>query len=185
MQSDAAIAKLRPWIMQMRNEAAITGQIPAIWMPNMPAALREAIRQIAGSELLEITCESVDDVRRQIEAHARPKPQGGKTVFAVCALRNGSADLLPHWLAHYTKLGADRIVLAVVDPADANVEAEIQRCAKRWTFDRFATRREMLQDHLGEEVHRAVLRQAGAQPEDWVLHTDLDEFHEFPAPCAK
>jgi inorganic pyrophosphatase len=182
---DEVPARLSPWIARLRNDAAIAGAIPTIWMPAISDSIAAAVRQIAGVDLLEITATSPMEAVDQIELLARPRPESGQTVFAVCTIRNGSVNLLPHWLEHYSKLGADRLLIAVVEPIDELYEKDIARCADRWTFERFSATKAMVQDTALDDLHRTILRQAGAQPEDWVLHTDLDELHEFPAPLRQ
>ena len=168
------------WLDRRRNEAALSGQIATIWMPKMPADLEAALRAAAADDLLSIRAGDVDDALLQISAFALP-PRRPK-IFAVCTIRDGGADLLPHWLKHYSDLGADTLVLATVNPTDPGAEKTIQDCSKRWNLLRYALPPEANDELDQDEVHRTVLRRSGARPGDWVLHTDLDEFHEFPAP---
>jgi hypothetical protein len=164
-----------------RNQAAMSGRICTIWMDDVPQDLAQAIRDAAGDDRLEIKTESVDGAIRQIEPHARPRPDTAGKIFAICSIRNGSIDLLPHWLDHYTKLGADQLLLGVLDDVSPTLRDEIARYADRWRFKCFGQTWRGPLESLHEQQRRSGCRLAGAVPETWILHTDLDEFHEFPA----
>jgi len=165
-----------------RNQAAMSGRICTIWMDEIPLEMAPVVREAAGDDRLEITAESVADVVRQIEPHAKPRPDTAGKVFAICSIRNGALDLLPHWLEHYTKLGADELLLGVFDDLSPTLRDEIARCADRWRFTCFTQTWNGIPESVNEWQRRSGCRQAGATPETWILHTDLDELHEFPAP---
>jgi Glycosyl transferase family 2 len=106
-------------------------------------------------------------------------------VFAVTSVYD-DPGLLRHFLAHYERLGVDRILIVVRTPlpgalfAQARAATAIVRGAEASWFlcDCFA-------DGEKAAVERDVLRAARAAPDDFVMHLDLDEFHEYPAPLPE
>jgi tetratricopeptide (TPR) repeat protein len=129
--------------------------------------------------------QSVPDAVRQIAPHARPWPDTANQVFAICSLRDGS-ELLPHWLEHYSNLGADQLLVGVFDDViSPKARDELARCAKRWKFTCFQQTWNNVPEALHEQQRRTGCRLAGAVPETWIMHTDLDEFHQFPAPLGE
>jgi tetratricopeptide (TPR) repeat protein len=180
------IAALRAYIDDVsRNQAAMSGTICTIWMDAIPRDLAPTIRQAVGEDPLEIAAESAADVLRQIEPHTKPRPKPAGKVFAVCSIRNGGIELLPHWLEHYTKLGAERLLLGVFDDVSPALRDEIGRCANRWNFTCFSQAWNATGESSQELQRRSGCRLAGAVPETWILHMDLDEFAEFPAPIGE
>jgi hypothetical protein len=93
--------------------------------------------------------------------------------------------LLPHFLAHYTRLGVNPILVSVRSrQRDGLYEAALRHAAPfparvYWfAADYFA-------DSNKAEAQQAILQQNGLEPDDYVMHLDLDEFHEYPAPLAE
>ena len=99
--------------------------------------------------------------------------------FAATVLRNGPVDLLPHWLDYYLRLGLDELILCVLregmeerlDQINSLIKGKPARVYlfSGWHDD-------------GQPQIRDGLEQYGCRPDDWVIHADLDELNEFPAP---
>jgi Flp pilus assembly protein TadD len=168
-----------------RNRAAMSGNPCCLWVGVSVPPPTHWIRQIAGDDLIEIAAESADDFLRKIASHAVPPPDTSGQVFAVCSIRNGSIELLPHWLEHHTRLGVDRILLGLFDDISPQIRGEIDICAARWPVTYFSQSWKGTSENAQEEQRRSACRQAGARPDTWTLHADLDEFLEFPAPLAE
>jgi Glycosyl transferase family 2 len=108
----------------------------------------------------------------------------GVRVFAVTSVYD-DPGLLPHFVAHYERLGVDRILIVVRTPergalwAQACAATAARRAEASWfPCDRFS-------DGDKAAVERTVLLAAGMAPDDFVMHLDLDEFHEYPAPLRE
>jgi hypothetical protein len=151
----------------------------------MPAAVAGILRQAAGDDLIDIAGDRFEEIYARLHAMAVTPPATEDKIFAVVSIRNGGIELLPHWLEHYTRLGVDEILLGVFDDLAAESVAQIERYAAEWKFRRFS------QHWSGtSELEHYVQRQtgcrlAGARPGTWILHTDLDELHEYPAPLRQ
>jgi tetratricopeptide (TPR) repeat protein len=173
------------WVQWIGNEAAMAGTTGAIWLPEMPQAVADAVRQAAGDDLIEVGGESAEEIHAQLSARAVAPPDTEDKFFAVVSIRNGGVELLPHWLEHYTKLGVDEILLGIFDDVGGDTAAEIEQCGRRWKFRTFT-------QHWGEASEwetycqrQTGCRKAGARPGTWILHTDLDELHQYPAPLKE
>jgi Tfp pilus assembly protein PilF len=173
------------WLEWMRNEAAMAGDICTVWMPQMPQAVAEAVRRAAGEDLIEIAADSAEEIAAQLAARAVTPPDTEGKFFAVASIRNGGAELLPHWLEHYTQLGVDEILLGVFDDLGGAAAAELERCAARWKFRRFTQHWEGATESETYCQRQAGCRRAGARPGTWILHTDLDELQQYPAPLSE
>jgi hypothetical protein len=178
-------ATIEAWLEVIRNEAAMAGTICNVWIPSGPAEITQAIRDAAGGDLVEISAATGAQAMHQIEVHARPLPDTAGKIFAVCSIRNGGIDLLPHWLEHYSKLGVDRILIGLFGDVAPDAQEEISRYAERWPFTCFRQRWANLHELAQEDQRRSACRAAGALPETWIIHSDLDELHEFPAPLPR
>jgi hypothetical protein len=159
----------------------MAGATCAVWMPDMPQAVAEIIRQAAGADLIEVAGEA-EEIHARLCARAVVPPATQDKIFAVLSIRNGGAALLPHWLDHYTRLGVDEILLGVFDDLAGEAALEIEKCAARWKFRRFAQRWTSASESQQYSQRQAGCRLAGARPGTWILHADLDELHEYPAP---
>jgi len=176
---------IEQWLEWVRNEAAMAGTICTVWMPDMPQRVADAVRRAAAGDLIEISGGSAEEVFAQLAARAVvPADTEGKC-FAVVSIRNGGLELLPHWLEHYTQMGVDEILLGIFDDLTGDAAAEIERCAARWRFRRFA-------QHWGGATESETYcqrqtgcRLAGARPGTWILHTDLDELQQYPGPLKE
>lgn len=182
VSQSALVQTLAAWLEIVRNEAAMSGTICTAWMESMPPEIAQGIRDAAGADLLEINVTETADAVRQIEARAKRLPQTAGKIFAVCSIRNGGIELLPHWLEHYSKLGADRLLVGIFDDVPQASRAEIEQYAQKWRFVSFKQTWNTHHELVHEEQRRSACRALGALPDTWILHTDLDEFHEFPAP---
>jgi tetratricopeptide (TPR) repeat protein len=182
-QPDAAkVAELvEQWLQWIRNEAAMAGTTATVWMPDMPQAVADTVRRLAGEDLIEITGDSADDIFAKLSARAVTPPDTEDKFFAVVSIRNGGLELLPHWLEHYTNLGVDQILLGVFDDLAGDSEAELEKCAARWKFRRFVQRWKAATESETYCQRQTGCRLAGARPGTWILHTDLDELQQYPA----
>lgn len=102
-------------------------------------------------------------------------------VFAITSVYE-NPELLPHFVDHYARLGVDRILIVLRTPrreeslCHAFVSANSCPTAVSWfPCNHFA-------DADKAEVEERVLRENGVRPDDYVMHLDLDEFHEYPVP---
>ncbi|HWT79272.1 MAG TPA: hypothetical protein VN648_10775, partial [Candidatus Methylomirabilis sp.] len=102
-------------------------------------------------------------------------------LFTVTSVYEYSG-LLPHFLEHYTRLGVERIFMVVRTPVRDScffraLEAAAARPATvKWvSCTRFC-------DPEKAAVEETSLQEGGVGPDDYVMHVDLDEFHEYPAP---
>jgi tetratricopeptide (TPR) repeat protein len=173
------------WLEWIRNEAAMAGTTCTVWMPQMPQAVADAVRRAAGEDLIEITGSSAEEIGAKLAARAVAPPDTDDKFFAVVSIRNGGMELLPHWLEHYTNLGADELLLGIFDDLTGDSMAEIDKCAQRWKFRRFV-------QHWGGATEsetycqrQSGCRRAGARPGTWILHTDLDEFQQYLQPIKE
>lgn len=97
------------------------------------------------------------------------------SIFAVVSVF-GTPELLPHFCSHYTRLGVDRILISTnLDLDRSLLEEAYPLISVRYTnYPCFSN----AYKHEGEEI---MLQQARASDTDWVMHLDLDEFHQYPA----
>jgi len=117
------------------------------------------------------------------------------TIYAITTIYGEGLDLLPHWLEHYTRLGADALLVVVGFSREQDflhgeyyteniLPKAIELCKKfptrvyPFVFDEYYT---MYTQYVREHVKAA----AGVEPDDWMLHADLDEFYEFPVPLPE
>jgi tetratricopeptide (TPR) repeat protein len=175
-------AMLGQWVEWIRNEAAMRGEICTVWLPTMPEAFAQAFRHAAGEDLVEISGDSAEAIHAQLAARAVAPPVTDGKIFAVVSIRNGGLELLPHWLEHYTRLGVDQILVGVFDDVSGPSAEEMERCAGKWKFHRFAQHWGVVSEAEHYSQRQTGCRQAGALPGTWIMHTDLDELHEYPAP---
>jgi hypothetical protein len=173
---------LARWLEWIRNEAAMSDAVCTVWMPRMPPEIAELVRRAAGNDLIEISGDDAQAIHARLCAGAMAPPDTEDKIFAIVSIRNGGLELLPHWLEHYTRLGVDEILLGVFDDIAGEAAAEIDRCAARWTFRRFTQHWTSASEIEQYSQREAACRRAGARPQTWILHTDLDELHEYPAP---
>lgn len=178
-------AVLRNWLDVIRNEAAMTGRICTVWMPAMPPEIAAGIRDAAGDDLIEITTDCAADAVREIEKFATPRPDTAGQIWAVCSIRNGGLDLLPHWLDHYSRLGAHRMLIGVFDDLSPHARGDIERFAAGFPVTIFPQAWSGNHELVQEDQRRSACRKGGASPRTWILQTDFDELHEFPAPLAE
>ena len=177
--------QIAAWLEIIRNQAAMTGHIATVWLPVMPPDIVQAVRQVAGDDLVEIDAREEADAIDQIARHAQTRPDTAGKIFAVTSIRNGGIDLLPHWLEHYTNLGVDRILLGIFDDVPARNREQIETWSAHWPLTTFRQTWKNEHELAHEEQRRTACRLAGAGPDTWIIHTDLDELHEFPAPLKE
>jgi Glycosyl transferase family 2 len=105
-------------------------------------------------------------------------------VFAIASVYE-NADLVPHFLAHYTRLGVHRILLVVRTPQqDDNLSVALEQ-AKSYGANVYWFSAERFADSDKAEVEQFVLRENRVEPDDYVMHLDLDEFQEYPASLSE
>jgi tetratricopeptide (TPR) repeat protein len=107
---------------------------------------------------------------------------GGQSskLFIVCSIRNGKIDLLPHWLDHYSRLNADELLIGIFDDVAPEARAQVDRYSARWKFKTFRQTWRDTSELEQEQQRRAACYAAGADDDAWIIHTDLDELHEYP-----
>jgi tetratricopeptide (TPR) repeat protein len=176
---------LGPWLEWTRNEAAMAGKTCTVWMEQMPPALADAVRRAAGEDLIEVSGQNAEQIGAELAKRAVAPPGTDGKVFAIVSIRNGGVELLPHWLEHYSKLGVDEMLLGFFDDLAGESLAEIDRCAQRWNFKRFPQRWTAASEAEQYAQRQSGCRSHGARPGTWIMHTDLDELHEYPAPLRQ
>ena len=86
-------------------------------------------------------------------------------------------DLLPFFCEHYVRLGVDKILVA------ARTSADLSELVSRFG-DKVIVRyfhKHMFYEHRKMYGEEQMLRDQKLDPDDWVMHLDLDEFHQYPA----
>lgn len=102
-------------------------------------------------------------------------------VFAVVSVYE-NPGLLAHFLEHYTRLGVHRIIVVVRTPQKDDLYEDVMREAQAYPAI-VAWRATAAFDSIGKaDVELEVLDVEGLQPDDYVMHLDVDEFQEYPAP---
>jgi hypothetical protein len=178
-------ARAEAWIQWLRDEAAMLGEVATVWSPRLPESFAALVRRIAGADLIEAAGAAPPEILAQLAARAVPPPPTAGKIFALVSIRNGGVELLPHWLEHYTRLGADELLVGVFSDVNESVHQELDRCAKQWKFQTFTQRWHDAVEAQHYVQRRTGCRKAGALPQTWIVHTDLDEFHQYPAPLRQ
>jgi hypothetical protein len=97
-------------------------------------------------------------------------------IFGIVTAVDGD-DLLGHFVDHYFRLGLDELHVVVSE------DSQMQRSAEMMARDRRIVVHPRHRDAMGEEIkthtERDVLS-AVVSRNDWVMHLDLDEFHQYP-----
>jgi Glycosyl transferase family 2 len=102
-------------------------------------------------------------------------------VYAIASLYE-NADLLPHFLEHYARLGVHRILLVVRTQEQDEVLSVALEQAKSYSANVYWFSAGRFADSDKAEVEQFVLRENRVEPNDYVMHLDVDEFQEYPAP---
>ncbi len=92
--------------------------------------------------------------------------------------------LLPHFLDHYTRLGVDRILVVVRTRDRDDLFSRAVAQARSYPAEVSWFPSDYFADSDKADVEAMVLSDNGVEPDDYVMHLDLDEFHEYPAPLA-
>jgi tetratricopeptide repeat protein len=174
--------RVQKWLEWLRNEAAMSGSTCTAWAEEMPDDFAALVRRAAGADLIEAAGDDAGRIIADLSRHAVPPPPTADKIFAVVSVRNGGLELLPHWLEHYTKLGADELLVGVFEDVGQSVHAELDRLRQRWRFRTFPQYWGSAVEAEHYSQRQTGLRLAGALPETWILHTDLDELQVYPAP---
>jgi hypothetical protein len=101
-----------------------------------------------------------------------------RLIVAIVSIYD-DAQLLPHFLDHYRRLGVARLFLAVRRET-VLAAAELAVKAAGFGTIRFLPAA-MFSDADKAETEESILAAEDIAPDDLVLHLDLDEFHEYPA----
>ena len=175
-------AQMGPCLTKLRNRAAMSGRPCAVWMEQMPPAVENAVRHIAGADLVEISATdgNLAGVIEQFKAMALPKAPAATEIFLAGTLDARDVDLLPHWLEHYARQGVNKILLSY--PKDEQVQKAIDACRGKITLEAYPWASAEELGTAQDEVHRTMLRRAGARPATWVVHANVGEFLLFPGP---
>jgi hypothetical protein len=105
-------------------------------------------------------------------------------IFAIVSVYD-NPELLPHFLSHYSRLGVDHIFVSIRTPirnALYETAAAVAQCFPA-TIHWIAC--EQFSDSDKAEVEQVILRQNDVQPDDYIMHLDLDEFQEYPVPVIE
>jgi hypothetical protein len=105
-------------------------------------------------------------------------------VYAIASVYE-NVDLVPHFLAHYTRLGVHRILLVVRTPHQGEILSATLEQAKSYGANVYWFSAARFADSDKADVERFVLRENTVEPDDYVMHLDLDEFQEYPAPLSE
>jgi len=111
-------------------------------------------------------------------------PNVSERVVAITSLYENPA-LLPHFVAHYARLGAERIIVAVRTPQRDAVHEEALEAARGMPADVVWRASGFFADSDKADVQREILAAAGLGPNDYVLYPDADELQEYPAPLRE
>jgi hypothetical protein len=102
-------------------------------------------------------------------------------VFAITSVYEDSG-LLPHFLDHYARLGVERIFLVVRSLTPDELLQRTRRLCESYPAEVAWYQCSHFEDIDKATVETRVLRQSGVDADDYVMHLDLDEFHEYPVP---
>jgi Glycosyl transferase family 2 len=95
-----------------------------------------------------------------------------------------TVDLLPHFLSHYAALGVHRLYVLVrsAERGDLYHAARQASAGHPASVYWFAAR--VFADSNKAGAEQQVLEENGVLPDEYVMHLDLDEFQEYPAPLS-
>lgn len=103
-----------------------------------------------------------------------------ETIYAAVSIFD-NLEIVPHFLRHYTRLGVNKIVLSVRGKSPELAESVAKIAVDYPTVVHFTPAQYFdCMERFG--VENELLRREGMQDDNYVLHLDLDEFHEYPAP---
>jgi Glycosyl transferase family 2 len=105
-------------------------------------------------------------------------------VYAIASLYE-NVDLVPHFLAHYTRLGVHRILLVVRTPKQDDILSSAVEQAKSYGANVYWFSAARFADSDKADAEQFVLRETGLGPDDYVMHLDVDEFQEYPASLSE
>jgi hypothetical protein len=105
-------------------------------------------------------------------------------VFAVVTMYE-NPDLLAHFLDHYTRLGVHQILVSVRSAEQGELYDSAVSHASHFDARVYWTSAQRFADSDKSEVEQTILEKNGVEPDDYVMHLDMDEFHEYPASLAE
>jgi hypothetical protein len=105
-------------------------------------------------------------------------------VYAIVSVYN-VPELIPHFLSHYTRLGVREILIAVRAERTTALAMAVRDHAKSYPATVHCIPVSTFADADKVAVEDSILTQHSVQPDDYVMHLDLDEFQEYPAPLAE
>src|SRR5262245_23690658 len=94
-------------------------------------------------------------------------------------------DLLAHFLDHYTRLGVHQILVSVRSAEQGELYDSAVSHAAHFDARVYWTSAQRFADTDKAEVEQTILEKNGVEPDDYVMHLDMDEFHEYPASLAE
>jgi hypothetical protein len=77
------------------------------------------------------------------------------------------------------------LLIGVFDVLTPDSVQLIDRCSSHWKFRRFDQTWSGGLENVHYGQRETACRRAGTRPNTWILHTDLDELLEFPAPVRQ
>jgi hypothetical protein len=104
-------------------------------------------------------------------------------VYAVVSVYD-TAELLPHFLSHYSALGVHRILVVVRSATRGELHDATEAEAARYPASVYWFPATLFSDSDKADVEQRVLQDNAVQLDDYVMHLDLDEFQEYPAPLS-
>jgi hypothetical protein len=105
------------------------------------------------------------------------------SVYAIVSVYD-NIELLPHFLLYYARLDILRIFVVVRSPTRGPLyEAALEESGP-FSADVYWFASHFFADSDKAEAEQLILQRNGVQPDDYVMHLDLDEFQEYPASLA-
>jgi hypothetical protein len=92
-------------------------------------------------------------------------------------------EIIPHWLDHYSRLGVNHIVLSVRS-RDLLQQAEVFALPFPIAAVHYAPA-SFFEDSDKAGIEMNLLNECCPDPDEYVMHLDLDEFQEYPAPLPE
>jgi hypothetical protein len=104
-------------------------------------------------------------------------------VYAIVSIYD-NIELLPHFLSHYAGLGVQRIFVAVRSTIRDRLYETAVAEAAQFPANVYWFPSKCFSDSDKADGEQLILQRNSVQPDDYVMHLDLDEFQEYPAPLA-
>jgi hypothetical protein len=101
-------------------------------------------------------------------------------VFAIVSMYE-NPDLLSHFLAHYARLGVHQILVSVRSRERSELYDTALSHAAPFPARVYWSPSQRFADSDKANIEQSILEKNGIEPDDYVMHLDMDEFHEYPA----